>query len=83
MRYTFDSKLPSQKQTRVRDDTTLKEAFSVLFGMLSSFVAKIFYPQYGAVVLRGGQDFRVHGARKSFGGEIGRKEEVFLRAGSS
>jgi hypothetical protein len=38
---------------------------------------------YGALVLRGGQDFCFHGSRRSFGGEIGRKEEVFLRAGYS
>jgi hypothetical protein len=37
----------------------------------------------GAVVLRGGQDIRIHGGRRCFGGEIGRKEEVILRAGSS
>jgi len=30
-------------------------------------------------VLRGGQDFCVHGGRRSLGGEIGRKEEVFFR----
>jgi hypothetical protein len=33
-------------------------------------------------VLRGGQDFCFHGSR-SFGSEIGRKEEIFIWAGYS
>ncbi len=34
-------------------------------------------------MLRGGQDFCLHGSRRSFGSEIGRKEEVFIWAGYS
>jgi hypothetical protein len=38
---------------------------------------------YGEVVLHGDKDICVYGGRRSLGGEIGKKEEEFFRAGSA